>query len=345
MHRATLAIWLLSLALRPAPAGAGEESAAAADEPPINWVDTGHSLATTGTQELTRWMDGFFGDPEYDIEQAESWLRLDTEFEWDEELGTDLNLRLRGKVQLPKISQRLNLIFAGEESEDYDADERNLEDQLGLQFNLEDSDRHRFDLTLGVTSSGLRPGLRYRNQGDLGVTSTYRFTQRFQHERDEGFYSTSQLDINRALDGNSLMRWSSRAIWGEETLGVEWRSRIGLRHRLWEESKRPMALQYYAAINGATDPGYWVRNYRLALRVRRQVYRKFLFLEIEPGLNFRRRLYEDDREFAWSVMARLQIALEKDLRRVVPEREEAPGPETAAGEQRALPGMVSGSLN
>ena len=82
---------------------------------PVNWVDESHAYATNQAQALTEWMDAFFGDPEYDAEQAESLLRLELANEWDEEDGNDFSVRLRGKVQLPKISRRLNLVFAGEE--------------------------------------------------------------------------------------------------------------------------------------------------------------------------------------------------------------------------------------
>ena len=48
---------------------------------------------------------------------------------------------------------------------------------------------------------------------------------------------------------------------------------------------------------------------------RRQIYRKFLFLELEPAYNYRKENEEDKRHFAWSIGLTLQIALERDLAR------------------------------
>jgi hypothetical protein len=290
--------------------------------PPVNWVDASHTYATNQAQSLTQWMDAFFGDPEYNVEQAESWLRIETDWEWDEEDGSDSGIRLGGKVQLPKISQRVSLVFSGSEESDLDRDEREVEDRVGIQYNVRESERSRFDVTMGLAGGSLRPGVRFRNEGPLGESSNYRFTQRVQHESDEGFFSTTQLDLNRALDHNSLLRWSNRGVYGEDTLGMEWRTKLSLRHRLFEESARPTALSYYGVINGVTRPEQWIRNYRLGLVVRRQIYRDFLFMELEPVINFRRRLFEDDRDTSLGFIVRFEIALEKDLRRIINDPEE-----------------------
>ena len=61
-------------------------------------------------------------------------------------------------------------------------------------------------------------------------------------------------------------------------------------------------------------------------------------IEIEPAMNYRRRRFEDDREVAWSIVARFEIALEKDLRRVRSsgEDEMTPVEELPVEEQREL---------
>ena len=110
----------------------------------------------------------------------------------------------------------------------------------------------------------------------------------------QGESNASRAYQYRKIFPGMIADW--RALWGEETLGVEWRTRIGLRHRLFEDSKRPTALSYNLAVNGVTRPEQWVRNYRGSILVRRQIYRDFLFFEVEPSLNYRRRKYEDDRD-------------------------------------------------
>lgn len=285
------------------------------NEPPINWVDTSHAVITNQAQALTEWMDAFFGDPDYDLEQAESLLRLEFANEWDEEDGNDFDVRVRGKVQLPRISRRASLVFSDHESDDLTAEERKDEDRVGLQYQVRTGNRSRLDATIGWASGSLRPGVRYRNEGPINDETTYRYIQRLQYEDGENFFTTGQVDLNHILDESNILRWSNRAKWGEHTDGVEWRTRLSLRQARDIEARRPIAINYFATINGVTRPDAFVKNYRLGVIWRRQVYRDFLFLEIEPAFNYRRRKLEDDREPAWALTVRLEVALERDLRR------------------------------
>ena len=322
--------WFCILVLLPALAAAQEEDtingweAAEPDqelELETNWLDDTHDVATDKAQALTEWMDNFFGDPEYNLEQAESQLRLEIINEWDEEDGYETSPRLRGKVQLPKISKRLDIVFSGEDSDfDSEEDRRNNDDGIALQYRLNEGRRSRYDLTLGW-SSGPRPGFKYRYQGSFDERNSYRFIERIQYEIDDGFISKSQLDLNRALSPDNLIQWSNQITYGEDTDGVEWRSRVSLRQRRDTDSDRPTALNYIAAVNGITSPHSFVKNYRLAILWRRQVYRDYLFLELEPGYNFRKRKNEDDRNTAASLTVRLEFALQRDMRKVRKPRE------------------------
>ncbi|MEP6390119.1 MAG: hypothetical protein ABJ056_09380 [Halioglobus sp.] len=281
-----------------------------------NWLDDTHIVATDSAQALTEWMDNFFGDPQYNLEQAESQLRLKFINDWESEDGYQADVRLRGKVQLPKISKRLNLVFAGDDSDLDGVDElRENDDGVALQYNVKEGTRSRFDLALGW-SSGPRPGVRYRNEGSFNEQDSYRFIERVQYDLDDGFESKSQLDLNRALDQNNIIQWSNRVVYGEESDGVEWRSRVALRQRRNTESDKPSAFNYIASVNGVTSPQSFVKNYRLAVLWRRQIYRDYLFLELEPGYNFRKRNNADKRDTVFSMTVNIEIALQRDLRRV-----------------------------
>ncbi|MDA8752688.1 hypothetical protein N9M39_00845 [Halieaceae bacterium] len=315
---------------------AGWEAAVPEDdpnEPPINWVDTSHAALTDRAQRMTEWMDGFFGDSEYILEQPESQLRLEFVDKHETDRGNDFKVRLRGKLQLPQISERLDIVFNGEESELDSEEDRESSGDGGLQLQLGDireDKRSRFDLTMGFSSSHLRPGVKYRNQGSFDDRHSYRFLQRLQYEHGENFYSISQLDLNRSIDEDSILRWGNKIIYGEKTEGVEWRTGLTLRQRLYPESTRPVAINYFAGVNGVTREKEYVKNYRLGFRWRRQVYRDYLFMEIEPSYNYIRREYEDKRNSVLGIILRLEFALERDLRRVksseaAPETEPAPG--------------------
>jgi hypothetical protein len=288
-------------------------------EPPVNWADYSHAYVTDQAQALTEWMDGFFGDPVYDIEKPESLLRLEWVNSWDEEDDESSKLRLRGKLQLPAISKRLNLVFSGEDGDDLSdvvEDDRDSGDRVGLLYNLGEKNRSRVDLTLGISTDELRPGIRYRNKGPIGERHRYRYTQRLQYESDEGFFTTGQLNLDRAVREDTLLRWSNRALYGEESKGVEWRSRVSLSRRLRsEEKKRNTVITGYTSVKGFTDPSY-TKNYRIGALLRAQVWRRYLFVELEPSYNWRKQNEDDDRDGVWNIVLRFEIALEQDLRRL-----------------------------
>ncbi len=318
--------WLILLLFTPALVFAQIEDSSSSptknETSDITWVDTSHAYATDKTQALTEWLDAFFGDPLYDEKRAESFLRLELIEDWDQEDGSSTKVRLRGQVQLPKISQRVHLVFAGEDSKDLTQDERDLEDRIGLRFNLNDSDRHQFDVTMNYSSGQLKPGIRYQNEAKISDLYSYRFNQRVQYQKDEQFILTTRADLNRALGKDAEWRWSNRLVTGGRTDGVEWRTRLTLRQRYLGDTEKPIAMSYFGSINGVTQPDRFVVNYQLGLLFRRQVYREFLFVELEPAYNYRRRQLEFDREGQWSLILRLEIALERDLRRVKIEAEQ-----------------------
>ena len=77
------------------------------------WVDSGHRFATDQTMALTRWVDSFFGDIEGDAEMAESRLRVKLSNQWDARLPNQNRVTVGGKIDLPRLANRVDLVFRG----------------------------------------------------------------------------------------------------------------------------------------------------------------------------------------------------------------------------------------
>ena len=282
-----------------------------------SWVDSSHTYAAQKAQGVTQWMDSFFGEPNYELETPNSLIRVDFTTKWDEEDGNNNNIRLRGKLSLPALSKRLSLVFDDDQGDggDQDADLSNSSNNsAGLVYEVTEGKRSRFDLTMGLAWARLRPGVRYRYQGRFWDVNTYRLTQRLQWDNDERFFATSQGEINRVLNENTVLRWNNRARYGQETDGTEWITRLSLFRRTKTlDGNRRLGISYYGSVKGVTDPKSYVRNYRLGTLFRRSIFRKFLFLELEPAYNYRKSKPEEKRQFAWSIALRFQIALQSNL--------------------------------
>jgi hypothetical protein len=293
-----------------------EAAQLAPKDEPLTWVDSSHAYATDQVQALTVWMDNFFGDPTYDREQPDSLVRVDWRNTWDQEDGYKARARLRGKLHLPKISKRLNLLFNGEDGDELGADERkDNTDLVGLQYSLGELNRSRVDLTLDAGTWELRPGIRYRNQGPISEQVGYRYTQQLEYRDDEGYLTTAEVNLDRVVDENTLLRWSNQLGYGEETDGQEWLTQLSLDQRLRPlHKKHQFVMGYFGSVEGVTDPDY-IKNYRVGMLFRRQVYRPFLFVELEPSYNLRRDSADESRSSAWIIMLRFEVVLQPGLAR------------------------------
>ena len=278
-----------------------------------DWLENGKDYAARKANEMTQWVDNFFGHDERDLEQAESRLRLRTIYNWDEGIDNEIKFRLGGKVSLPQISKRLDLVFRGEDMDDFSDDgvEDPSEDRVGLQLQVgpKDIKKYRFDLAVGFGSSGPKPGAKFVYQDDFAKDLNFRFTQRFAYDLGEGGYGSSRFVLDKALGDRELVRAYNRFLYGEETDGTEWFSSLSYA-RGWEgESGRFGATWLYVGADGQTEPYDFVESYKVGVRFRRQAYRDFLFWEVELSDNWRIDEPYFDREGAWRIELRMELLL------------------------------------
>jgi hypothetical protein len=278
-----------------------------------DWLEDGKDYASRKANEMTQWVDNFFGNDERDLEQAESRLRLRTIYNWDEQLDNEVKFRLGGKVSLPQISKRLDLVFRGEDMDDFGDDgvEDPSEDRIGLQYQVGPKDirKHRIDLTVGFGSSGPKPGVKYVYQDAFAKDLNFRFTQRFTYDLGEGGYGSSRFVLDKALRELELVRAYTRFLYGEKTDGTEWSSSLSYARGWQGDSGQVGATWLYVGADGQTEPYDFVKNYKVGARFRRQAYRDWLFWEIEPSYNWRIDEPYFDREGAWRIELRLEFLL------------------------------------
>ena len=282
-----------------------------------SWIDVRHAEATNRAQALVQWTDAFFGAPVQDAERADTFVRVIVSDQWDRADGHDFKLRLRGQVNLPAISNRLDLVFAGEDSENVATDDSaSRSEEAGLRLNLSDKKRARFDATLSVSSGpGLVPGVRFRFQDDLGENAWYRFTQRFQYDTDKGNRAITELGLNRYLAEGQLLRWKGRVRYREDKGFWDWRSSIVYRRWFDDHDEFPSAIEYFLGWGGRDEPELRTSDFRLGARYRRQWLRPFLYLELEPNFALRQDEVEEKRKWYPGLTVRLEVMLDESLTR------------------------------
>ncbi|MGI9293879.1 MAG: hypothetical protein ACR2PS_07835 [Pseudomonadales bacterium] len=305
------------------------------------WMDSSHEFVTTKADALAGWMDGFFGTRRADEETARSFLRLRFQHDWDEEDGHDIKTpRLSGKVNLPLLDKRLDLVFSdelGEEDNVSDEVDQLLDNEqpntdIALQYTGVDSDRSRLSFRISPNRRlKLKARMRYRYKYPFSERYSGRFTEELLFRDGDGFSTTTRLELDDVINENLLLRWSNRFRYGQETEGIEWNSTIGLGQRIDDKH----AISYFASVSGKTKPefisereakrlpdeprstnekpGWLTEAYGVGVLYRVNFFRRWLFAEIEPAVLWRRRFEQgDSRGPVGVITARLEIMFDKE---------------------------------
>ncbi|MFK8051166.1 MAG: hypothetical protein AB8B81_22275 [Halioglobus sp.] len=290
-----------------------------------SWVDSSHQYIGTKADDLAIYLDTFFGAPLEDLESADSTVRFVTRFDWDEDDGSDAGVRLRGTVHLPRVNERLSLVFDGEDNdsdEQFDVD-GNDSNEVGLQLNTNDGRHSRFDLTLKLSSGpNLKPGVRYRFKEDLSDWGRFRYTARVDYSNSKRFRHRHAVELDYLTGESSLLRWANKIEQGQRSDGVEWSSLISWRYGYNIDS----ALAIIGGVVGKTepdipdfireDPPYigrppkqdsLITNYVVAFRLRNRLYKDWLYVEFEPGYSRRQRHHFEDRHGVFFARVNFEI--------------------------------------
>lgn len=296
------------------PAGAYLPLPDDADQP--TWLDTSRRYVDTSADSFANWIDNFFGSPRTELESANSTLRLTLDSQFEEHNSSDFNVRLRGKVHLPRVDERLSLVFSDEDDDGLNEAkdqpglrEDNSKIDAGLLYKISERERSRLDFKLGLRSSGkLKSSMRYRYKLPWNDKIVNRFTQTLYFVDGEGFGTRSAIDHDRLIDDRRLFRWSNYARFEEGSNGVEWTSRLSFAKRLNHAS----AITYFTWVSGDTRPEYLTTSYGIGSRYRHNFYRSWLFYELEPAYAWKREELQDDRTPGWLFSVRLEILFERD---------------------------------
>lgn len=250
---------------------------------------------------MTGWVDRFFGDErDVDLEPAASALRWRNDLRLDDRQRWAARTRLRASLELPALERRLaraSLVLTGESLAD---PSRGISDEpagAGLTPTLR-AEQASLDLRFQlwkrggtVVDAGPGLGLRWPLEGHLaarlrqrlapGLGFSARFTQVLFYSTRDRFGGTADLDVDRPLAEHLLLRWRNRGLLSEVSRGLEWGSELGLAYDL---TALRLGVYLAGALNGATRPVSEVTLYRTFLRIRRDIWRRWLFFEVEPEI-------------------------------------------------------------
>jgi hypothetical protein len=310
------------------------------------------------------WFDRFFSDErEVEVERSRSFLRWRNEVRFSGDASRPaFTTGVRATLRLPALSERLRrfrLVIAGETrdaigtlfpeqpavpgtpNEPATEDDALDSGDAGVRYYLWDSLASHGDLGGGVILT-LPPGvygrLRFRWAVPVGTLFLTRFALIPFWRSDVKFGTTASAELERPVARSAFLRLAGNGTLSQGSDGVEWWSELALLLPLPPRRGAQVGL----AISGATraevvapDPSTGIarahrvpplERTRAYARFRADVYRRWLFLEVEPEVAWP---WSPDRPryATWGLAFRVEVQFEgREAPRPAPP---APPPEPA----------------
>jgi hypothetical protein len=284
-----------------------------------SWVDQTHSRVERDLFDTVLWFDRFFGDDRMAVtERPESYLRWMNNFRWDEEEHFSFRSTVRASLRLPRLKNRWHLVISGETRGDPNTitpeDPGNPGLNTGSQvrtgstelvYDILRTPRSLLDVGTGVRVK-IPPDAfvrtRFQHAQPVGFSTLGLFTATAYWDARDGPGESNQVDLERWLAPSTLLRWSNSFTITEKINGWTWGTDLSLLHKLSLKS----AITFAGGVSGSTRPAWIAQNYRVLARYRRNVYRKWLFLEGEPAIHWPRK-EDGSRKPVWSATLRVEI--------------------------------------
>ena len=284
-------------------AAAGEEADPCASEylEGRSWIDWLNLRLHRTACETALWFDHLFGDYRLDEQLEATYGRAFVGVVWDEDYGFEDDLSFRARLHFPNMERRLNAFVGRDDREDVLEDaQRRGATSLPRMFDPEDdewlvglgyrpiSNRNSdLDFDLGMNFNfPVEPWVRarYKHRSFLSETDLVRFRHTLFWERDDGWGLATRIDYEHAFPAGSMLRWRGAGKVSDITRGADWFTELSYYHRLG----RRRALAHQIGANGETGAPVLVENYFVRFIFRQQILREWLFLEVGPGLAWRR---------------------------------------------------------
>lgn len=300
-------------------------------QPRLDWLDRTQYKVSSKICGAALWFDHFFGDARYEEEDLKSRLTVKTALRVAQ--GNDSNFRaiLRAKVRLPQLKNRLQLMISSEEDdknvEPSNARDGNIREAVGLPsarfragggfIGLRWTPLTGLEDTLQF-SAGIRAKLpvrsfvsaRYRYSYAYSPRALIRATQSVFWEDDNGgFGESSRLDWEYLFNQRTVLRLNGMGTFSQESEGVDWETGASLLHGL--SAKKAISLNL--STKGVTRPSTWLKEKRISILYRQNIYKPWLFVEVEPEVSWIQEFEDSPTERVGAIILRLEAQFGHDL--------------------------------
>ena len=245
-----------------------------------------HKQITQKLQKTAAWLDSFFGSERVgEFDTASTELRVAWENSFLEYENPNTKLKLRGKLRLPHMKKRLQLVFEGEPDE-RDPSGLNQENSTSaLRYSVDKNTLKSIDFDVGfrggLSAPRLFTRLRMRKLLLRNETRLHRLTPAITWDSRLGWELYVRHDSEYQPRENIFFRATTQPGWSQDADGYTLEQNFTLFRKL--SPHRYIALDW---LNGGVVYPDTDLTSRFRLRYRRALRENRLYLELAPGLRF-----------------------------------------------------------
>jgi hypothetical protein len=264
-------------------------------------LDRPHDFLSRGMEATSRRLDDFFGDPNRSYDSTDSTLQIRGHTTFFEGGRTEGKVDVRANISLPNTEDRLKLIIQrGLEGATQTAAERDIKNATGSNqvtspgapqdnnyyLGLKALAAEVFGVTLSA-EAGAKFGrpidtyVRMRAFRDFVFSQwAIRVSETPLWKHSEGSSAASEIGMLRPLNEEWQLRLTSKATWRSTTNYFDL-AQIG---SVYFTPDKRTAYTFELAAFAPSDRDQQLTVYSITLRVRRQLYRDWLYLEVTPQI-------------------------------------------------------------
>lgn len=270
------------------------ERVAVYPNPEDDWLFGFHGAISDSVHGTAAWFDSFFATQEVDGSKPQTSARI--RLGW-EPRARDLDVftqKFRLRVRLPNLAKKVDLIFSDEVEDDKKENQvdqgreisNDNEDTFTAAIRLINVDKltEFVDTRIGISGGDIFTKARIKYTTSFSDVHQFEFQPSIYYYLDDGFGQRlfAEYDYNFAPKKQYRMNYSMT--FSERFAGHRWRNGYSYLHQLDRFRATALSVVVNGEDNG--DRGFVVHNYALSFRYRVNAYRKWLYFELEPFIEW-----------------------------------------------------------
>lgn len=243
-------------------------------------------------------VDRYFSDQQHSSDTTnKSFIKLQFKQSFFERGGTETDMRIKAKFDLPNTQRRTKLFFSSNEYSDDSLEERVLSNSTGERLRREnsvsgleitpDSEWHNWKRSARIglkLRSQLVPFARYRMRRTFSTTGVWqaKFSQEFWYFHDLGWGETSEFSIHRPLNDRWKLNLWTVLEFEDQNDFFEALQVVSFTQNLGEKA----TLEYRSGILGSNENRSQVTGYFTGMHYSLGLHEDWVFLTVSPEVFF-----------------------------------------------------------